>query len=345
MEQLSGAAAVRFIGMSFNLSEFSVHRFTFEELDHELEDAKVFTWIDVQAPQISTFNDLLRRAGIDLSLVNHFDAPEVLPRLVERPDGIAFYLHEIVDPERHLDLSRGLTRIQWAPMILAVGHRCVLTYHRRPLHAVDAVHDTAKESFRLAGESPGFIAFLFLQRCLHDYAHLNLANDNCFDTLEGASASMKHEELSEKITLAGSNLLTLKKLAASLHIVLMEVVTKRSPFIGGEARSRFAELLQNVTSIRAAIDSSRDVLDGIVGNMHERAAHKTSNIARVLTLVSAIILPLTLITGIYGMNFDRMPELRWKSAYFVILGLMGGLAVGLLLLFYRMGWIGPKADR
>jgi magnesium/cobalt transport protein CorA len=339
-----GSSGVEFLGMSFDISTMSARHFGFEDLDHELRDERVFTWIDVQAWEIDVFNDVLRRVGIDLQLVSQFHQPEVLPRLVERSDCIAFYLYEIIDPDRHLDTTRELSEIEFSRMILVLGHDYVLTYHQRPLQAVNHLKETAEASFKLAGKTPGFIAFLFLQRCLYDYAHLNLANDNFLDLLGDIPATQR-ADLSEKIHLAGSNILTLKKLVTSLQIVLMSLVTKRSPFISGEARFSYAEMLHNVGSIRAAIDSSHDLLRGFVGTMQARAAERTSEIARVLTVVSAIILPLTLITGIYGMNFEYMPELSSTWGYFAVLGVMAVLAIVLLAAFRKLGWLGSMQRR
>jgi magnesium transporter len=334
-------SGLAFHGTSFDTTAMSVRHFGYEGLEHELRDESVFSWIDIQAPEIDAFNDVLRRVGIDLQLVSQFHEPEVLPRLVERTDCIAFYLYEIVDPDRHLDTTRELSEIEFARMILVLGHDYVLTYHRRPLQAVNYVKESAEESFRLAGKTPGFIAFLFLQRCLYDYAHLNLANDNFLDLL-GEQSADGDPVLREKVHLAGANILTLKKLVASLQIVLMSIVTKRSPFISGEARFSFGEMLQHVGSIRAAIDSSHDLLRGFVGTMQAHAAERTSEIARVLTVVSAIILPLTLITGIYGMNFEHMPELSKPWGYSAVLVAMGTVAIVLLFVFQRLGWLGRR---
>ena len=102
----------------------------------------------------------------------------------------------------------------------------------------------------------------------------------------------------------------------------------------------FSEILQNAISIRASIDSSRDLLDGILASIQAAAANKTSDIARVLTVVSTIILPLTLIAGIYGMNFEHMPELKWETGYFTVLAAMGAVALILILIFRRLGWLG-----
>ena len=59
---------------------------------------------------------------------------------------------------------------------------------------------------------------------------------------------------------------------------------------------------------------------------------------RLLSVISAIFLPLSLLAGIYGMNFDNMPETKYHSAYFVCLGVMGAVAVGMLITFWKKGW-------
>jgi magnesium transporter len=119
----------------------------------------------------------------------------------------------------------------------------------------------------------------------------------------------------------------------------MQMVMKRSPFISGEARFSFSEMLQNVATIRAAIDSSRDLLDGIVRRLQTDAANRTSEIARVLTVLSAIVLPLTLISGIYGMNFQHMPELAIPWAYPLTWLVMLGIAGTMLIYFWRKKWL------
>lgn len=334
-----------FHGVSFDPADRSTRVFGREDLDRELGDPAVFSWIDVQGPDISELNEILRRWDIDLVLSSHFDEPEVLPRIVERPDCLAFYLYEIVDPERHLDTSRNLEEIDFARMILVLGADFVITFHRRPLFAVEHVKAACVDAFRLSGKTPGFVAFLFLQRCLYDYAHLNLANDNFLDVIEAQLFTREHEQVADGVAVAGRNILTLKKLSASLHIVLMLLATKRSPFISEDARVFFREMEQNATSLRAAVDSSRDLLDGILGAVQANAAHQTSEIARFLAVFSGILLPLTIITGIYGMNFQHMPELGWRHGYFAVLGAMAGLGLGLFLVFHRLGWVGTGRSR
>jgi magnesium transporter len=331
----------RFYGISFNPGDRTIRTFARHELDRELADPAVFSWVDIEGPDIAPMNEVMRQMEIDLVLVGHFDEPEVLPRIVERSDCLAFYLYPIYEPDRHLDTSRTPEEIDFARMILVVGADYVITYHRRRLDVVEEVKANCVDSFRLAGKTPGFITFLFLQRSLYDYAHLNLANDNFLDLLQSDDDAERREQ---GIAVAGHNILTLKKLAASLHIVLMLLGTKRNRFISDEARASFHEMLANALAIRAAVDSSRDLLDGILHDIQAAAANRTSEIARVLTVVSSIMLPLTLIAGIYGMNFESMPELKLPWGYFGVLGVMVSIGLGLLALFWRLGWLGGAAQ-
>jgi magnesium transporter len=336
---LAATPGLVFHGISFDPSNHTVRSFDLDGFDAELRDPGVFSWIDIQAPDIKPMNEVLRRMDIDLVLVSHFDRPELLPRIVERSDCLAFYLYPIYEPERHLDTAHTIAEIEFARMILVLGTDYVITYHRRHLDAVDQIKTTCVDAFQLAGKTPGFIAFLFLQRCLYDYAHLNLANDNYLDVLEGELTGGDGVGVPDSLSVAARNILTLKKLAASLHIVLMLLATKRSRFVSDEGRNSFQEMLRNALAIREAIDSSRDLLDGILGGIQAAAANRTSEIARVLTVVSSIMLPLTLIAGIYGMNFENMPELKWPLAYPAVLTVMGVVALGLVGAFWRLGWL------
>ncbi|MEW6302639.1 MAG: CorA family divalent cation transporter [Verrucomicrobiota bacterium] len=333
------SAPTTVFALRFNRKDKTTEPFALPNLEQELANPDVFLWIDIQGFDINALNETLRRLGIDLVLASHFAEPEILPRIVERPDCLAFYLYEIEDPEQHLDTSRGLRELLVERLILVVGDHFVLTYHFAELAVVNYVKTHCGESFRLWGRTQGFILFLFVQRCLYDYAHLNLANDNFLDQLEEEVIGGDPQELAKGVSAAAANILTLKKLAASLHIVLMLLGTKRSIFVSDEARISYQEMNQNAVAVRAAIDSSRDLLDGIVASVQAKAAHRTGDIARVLTVVSTIILPLSLIASIYGMNFEYMPELKSPSAYFIVLGGMGLLAAVLIGFFWKLGWI------
>ena len=328
----------RFHGFSFRLRDREVREFPEERLGAELGDADVFSWIDLESADKGPLLDLLARLGVDAKVAERIDAPEVLPWIVERPNCVAFRLYEIDHPERHLDTAAGIRRMDVSRMLVVLGKDFVVTWHAGPLDVVDEVRATCGDAFRLAGRTPNFVAFLFLQRCLYDYADLNLANDNFLDDASTGGASGDAAKAAQ-LGVAGRNILTLKKLATSLHIVCMLLATKRTPFVSDEARASFRDLQENAISVRSAVDDSRDLLNGVLGSLQTEAANRTSEIAGVLTVVSVIMLPLGLVAGIWGMNFEELPLVKRPDGFWLLVALMAGIALLLFLAFRRMGWI------
>jgi magnesium transporter len=78
-----------------------------------------------------------------------------------------------------------------------------------------------------------------------------------------------------------------------------------------------------------------DLVDGYISLTN----HALNNTMRVLTAITAIFVPLSFLAGVYGMNFEYMPELQWKGAYFVVLGIMGTVILVLLALFKKYRWL------
>lgn len=102
-------------------------------------------------------------------------------------------------------------------------------------------------------------------------------------------------------------------------------------------RIRLADLREHIQRVSMHADSLQRDIEIAVQLHFSSVAHRTNRIVQSLTVLSAIFFPLTLITGIYGMNFDHMPELHWKYGYFMVLGLLVTMAGGLLMYFRRRG--------
>jgi hypothetical protein len=92
-------------------------------------------------------------------------------------------------------------------------------------------------------------------------------------------------------------------------------------------------------------DSYRQLLDSAIDSYRSSKNSELNDMLRVLTLISALLLPMTVIAGIYGTNFDYIPELAWKPAYFVMLGTFIVIVVTMLMWFRQRGWIGRTAER
>ncbi len=103
-------------------------------------------------------------------------------------------------------------------------------------------------------------------------------------------------------------------------------------------RVRFTDLLEHVRRMSKFTQQQQHELDSLLQLHFSMVSHRTNAIVRTLTLLSAIFMPLSLIAGIYGMNFENMPELRSPYGYFITIGGMGLLALSLLVLFRLKRW-------
>lgn len=112
------------------------------------------------------------------------------------------------------------------------------------------------------------------------------------------------------------------------------------PAIGERSRLRFGSVFDLYTRITEEIDSARTLLGGVLDTYRGAVAEKANEVMKVLTVFAAIVLPLSLMAGIYGMNFTHMPELAWRWGYLILLGLMALTGLGLWIYFSRRGFIG-----
>ncbi len=106
----------------------------------------------------------------------------------------------------------------------------------------------------------------------------------------------------------------------------------------------FRDLYDHMFRITESIDMERDMIASTMEAYLSVVANRLNEIMKVLTVFSAIMLPLNLVAAIYGMNFVHMPELRWRYGYAVAIAIMATIAFGMLFYFVRQGWIWSRKD-
>lgn len=110
-------------------------------------------------------------------------------------------------------------------------------------------------------------------------------------------------------------------------------------FVEESNRLYIRDLVDHVAQILDNLDSERDMLSNMEAWYQAEAANKLNHVMRLLTVISTIFIPLSFIAGIYGMNFENMPELRSPNGYFILLGVMASLMFSMLAIFKARKWI------
>ncbi|MFD3257730.1 magnesium/cobalt transporter CorA [Paenibacillus lentus] len=148
----------------------------------------------------------------------------------------------------------------------------------------------------------------------------------------------KRSHLSEIIGLR-SEILWLKKMLGPQKEVINILNKKDLRLIDDQLQKYFSDIYENAVKISENFETFRELMGNLREAYQSSIANRANEIMRVFTAITTIFIPLTLITGIYGMNFDNMPELHWKYSYYVVIGIMVVLGAGMYYLFRKRDWI------
>jgi magnesium transporter len=126
--------------------------------------------------------------------------------------------------------------------------------------------------------------------------------------------------------------------------VIARLANGEFPLVGKDVLPFYRDIYDHLHRVTLLAENYRDLVGGLLNLHFNVIANRTNDVVKTLTIFSAVILPLSLIAGIYGMNFENMPELKTKYGYFFILGSMAIVAIALLVYFWRKGWIFQRED-
>lgn len=134
-------------------------------------------------------------------------------------------------------------------------------------------------------------------------------------------------------------LLALRKSISPLREAIGRFSKTDNPLVKDNNQVFIRDLYEHTVQVMDTVDSYRDILNGLQDLFISEVSFKMNKVMQLLTLISVIFIPLTFLAGIYGMNFDHIPELHYKYGYFILLGVMFVTALLLLYVFKRKKWL------
>ena len=190
-----------------------------------------------------------------------------------------------------------------------------------------------------AARRTSHVAYHILLRVTDRYTAVTESLENRLDRMEDEMFENPSDTLLEELLGYSRNLKRLWRLFNDHQLIFARLSRKDCPFIGKSERHEFNDLFEHTERLASVTALYKELADDLMNGYISMSSHRLNQIMKVLTVVTVIFLPLTLLAGIYGMNFEDMPELKVRRAYFILLGTMVGLATGLLLLFRKMRWL------
>jgi len=294
------------------------------------KDAQTVTWINVDSV---TQPGLLENFGRVMGF--HALMLEDILNIDQRPkfEDYGNYIYIVV---KMLDYDAKKSEIEIEQLSLIVGPNYVISFQERAGDFFDPLRERIRKSLgRIRKMGTDYLA----------YAILDIIVDHYFVVLERLSE--KIEQL-EEIVIANPTEATVRGVYAIKREMifvrksvwpLREVVTSlqrsESALIRESNAAYFRDLHDHIMQVTDGVDTFRDLLNGMLDSYYSTITTRTSNVMKVLTLFSAIFMPLTFITGIFGMNFRNFPELDWHYGFQGSIVLM--LTV-ILVMFFIFKW-------
>jgi len=308
------------------------------QLADEVRGADWF-WLDVDAIEPDLVDAIGRLFELNRVGLDDVHAVTEFPKADDYDDHLFFCSHS---PALADD------RVTTAELDGFLSERFLITLHRTPIPGVDWNRDRLFQAEDLSAVRPDVL----LAGILESAARRSL---QLVDGLEAQVSDLESLSMAGDPSVVGMvqafrrDAIVLRRALAPERDMVRTLTHEGMPGIDERARRRLDSVYDDCYRVVESLDMARALLSSVLETYRSAVAERMNEVMKVLTVFSAIILPLSLLAGIYGMNFANMPELDRPWAYFVLLAVMGTIAVGLWVYFSRRGFIGgprlPRVDR
>ncbi|MCB9684178.1 MAG: magnesium/cobalt transporter CorA [Alphaproteobacteria bacterium] len=192
---------------------------------------------------------------------------------------------------------------------------------------------------RVRAMGPDYLAHALLDAIVDGYFGVVERMEEGIDRAEAEAIDERTTEFPKRIYGLKSELTNLRQSVVPLREVLARLLKGESRLIGRGVHPYLRDLSDHVMQVLDMVDSGRERLNGVLELHLAVQSHRMNDVMRVLTVVSTVFIPMSWLAGVYGMNFDDMPELHLRFGYFGAMGVMVGMAGGMLAWFRYRKWL------
>lgn len=298
-----------------------------------------FVWIGLVEPTAGEFLDISDNFGLPILAVDDAVRAHQRPKL-ERYGDVTF---AVVKPARYVDHEEV---VEMSELAIFLGEHFVITVRHGISDVPHAVRAELEASSTLLAHGPAGVLYRALDLAVDGYLEVVEAIGVDIDEIEDQVFGGEGGEHAERIYKLKSEVLEFRRAVVPLAVPLQHLAAGEVPWVGEAAQPYFRDVHDHVLRAADAIEGYDTLLTNVLqANLAQvtveqsRVTVRQNEDMRKISAWAAIALVPTAIAGIYGMNFDYMPELRMRYGYFVVLAVIAGVCTGLHALFRRNDWL------
>jgi magnesium transporter len=289
-------------------------------------------WADVSDPTGEDFLELAEEFGFHPLSIEDCQQAHQRPKVEEYAGYyfIVLYEAELAGPKDDLELRE---------LNIFLGANYLVTVHSRPIRAITRAGRLWKEWSDRAEHGSGLLAYLLIDAIVDDYMPLLDIISDRMDELEDQIFGEFQQEAIQEIFRIKKQLLYLRRSITPLRDVFNTMLRREQPIFERATHVYFQDVFDHIIRVADTIDTLRDMLGSTMDAYLSVAGNRMNMVMKRLTSIATILMSVTLIAGIYGMNFEIMPELKWRYGY--VFALVSMVVVGLAIYVYmrKIEWL------
>ncbi|MFW6157733.1 MAG: magnesium/cobalt transporter CorA [Planctomycetota bacterium] len=327
----TGAARIRVI--DYSRSDVQEHDVSPDQCARFL-DSNTVTWINVDGIHDL---DLIRALGREFKL--HPLLLEDIANTRQRP--------KVDEYEDHLFVVLKMLYVQGddgsigaEQVSLVLGPNFVISFQERPGDVFEPIRDrirNARGRVREAGAD--YLAYALVDAVVDNYFLILESVGDRIEELEEGVVSDPDTELLRGIRRLKREALLLRRSVWPLREVVSALSRGESPLVRADTLPYLRDVYDHTIQVGDTIETFRDLIAGLRDTYLTVISNRMNEVMKVLTVIATIFIPLTFIAGVYGMNFEYMPELKWSWAYPAVWAIMLLVAVGMIIYFKTRKWL------
>ena len=291
-----------------------------------------FDWIGLANPSAQEMDALRRQFGLHPLAVEDALNPVQTPK-------VEVYGRQLFIVARTAAFEEG-EKIAYGQTAIFLGADFVISVRLGSTRAHTALRERLEQDPERLAEGPDFVAHAILDFIVDGFQPIMEQLEVAVQAMEERAIDVFPEQSTiRRIFRLRRQLRRFERIIGPMEEVCARLATSDLPAVDPSARIWFRDVQDHVSRTMARMRGLKETLASIVETASLLETHRQGEMMRKLAAWAAILAVPTAIAGIYGMNFDIMPELRWRYGYFAVLGLIGLICGGLFWRFRRIGWL------
>jgi len=319
--------------MDFDLENVSELEITSTDNLLALKKSKKLTWLNIDGlDNVELMENLARVYKIENNILSDVMNPSVRPKMQE-------FEHGIFITVKMLQYNETDDNLTVENLSIIIAENTLISFQEQPGFVFEPIRERIrrhKNKIRTAGSD--YLAFALLDVVVDNYIYIIGLLGEKIESLEEDMTNDPRKELLDDINVFKRELNFLRKNIKPAKEMILNLNKLESEFIHDDNHIHFRELQDNINEASELTDSYREILYDQLNIYHSSMSTKLNEIMRVLTIISVIFIPITFIVGVYGTNFENVPELHWHHGYFIMWVVMIFTTLGMLWFFKRKKW-------